>query len=232
MCPQIPAIVRSTCSVLLNYDRHQSFLPQSASKVAKVLPGISMKTRIQVPLPLPEPDFEDEATVVSARQVVPLDEAQTQDRRRKVRAILPLLLAATLCGALGAVAVNYLAQRPSAPTISQPATTGARLESQPAALEPSPPDEGVTTQADSQVEVADNSQSSGSLPAGDSSTGEAPESTQLKPAVTAAKKPSTSSDPKQLVRPRRVHPPQAGQNDQPKARGAAKIQDIFSGPNP
>lgn len=195
-------------------------------------------TRIQVPVSLPEPHFEDQATVVSARQVVPLDQARTQDRRRKVLRILPILFAATLCGALGALAVNYFTQRSSAPTVSQPSTTSAKPDQQQTAPAPSP-DNAVITSADSQDKIADVSQPLGSSLANDSSAAESPEapaSAKPKTSVTSVRKPSTPGDPKQLVRQRRVHPPsdgaQAGQNDQSRSRGAARIQDIFSGPNP
>jgi hypothetical protein len=194
-------------------------------------------SRIEIPLTLPEPHFEDEATVVSARQVVPLEQARLQDRRRKLLVILPILLAATLCGGLGAIAVNYFDGRASAPAISPPSTTSVQEERQhvtPAAS----PDNSTITATNSQ-NGPDSLQPSGSAPADASPAADSVESSNAaKSAQTVAsvKKPSSSADPKQLVRPRRVHPassqPRSGQNDQPKSRGAARIQDIFSGPNP
>jgi cytoskeletal protein RodZ len=190
-------------------------------------------TRIEVPLS--EPHFEDEATVVSARQVVPLGQARVQDRRRKLLAILPVLLAATFCGGLGAIAVNYFERRASAPTIARPSTTSAKEEPQQAAPSTSP--DNSTTAADSS-DKPDASPLAGSALATDSSAPtssdgslESSEADKSEQTVASVKKPSNTNDAKQLVRPRRVHPA-SGQNDQNKSRGAARIQDIFSGPNP
>lgn len=195
-------------------------------------------SRIEVPLALPEPHFEDEATVVTARQVVPLEQAHLQDRRRKLLAILPILLVATFCGGLGAIAVNYFARPASAPAISQPSistTTEARQPLAPAAS----PDNRPATATVSPDEPGTAPPPSGSALASDSpAAGASEKSTPAKSEETVAsvKKPSSPTDPKQLVRPRRVHPlsadPRSGPNDPPKSRGAARIQDIFSGPNP
>ena len=192
-----------------------------------------MKTRIQVPLTLPEPHFEDEATVVSARQVVPLGQARVQDGRRKLFATLPLLLAAIFCGALGAIGVNYFERRVSAPTVSTPPTR-AKEEVQQTAPAPSLENSAVAS-ADPQDE-RDASEPSGSALVSNPSARENAENqtTKSDEAVASVKKPSSPPDPKQIVRPRRVHPPASpgSQDDQPKSRGASKIQDIFGGPNP
>jgi cytoskeletal protein RodZ len=195
-------------------------------------------SRIEVSTALPEPHFEDEATVVSARQVVPIEQARVQDRRRKLLAILPILLAAAFCGGVGAIAVNYFEQRSSAPATSQPSTSSATEERQQVAPAASP-DNRSTASTDSRDEP-DTSQPSGSALATDSSKAanslESSKIAKSDESVASVQKPSSSTDPKQLVRPRRVHPPslqpRSSQNDQRKSRGAAKIQDIFSGPNP
>jgi cytoskeletal protein RodZ len=191
-------------------------------------------TRIQVPVPLPEPHFEDEATVVSARQVVPLDQARNYDRRRKLLRILLMLLAAIFCGGLGAIAVNFFERRASvSTTVSQPSSAGAKDEQLQTVPGPSP-DNGAITSAESMDKTWSNSQPSGAVAndssANDSSGADSVENRSAKSAqvVASAEKPSSPSDPKQLVRQRRVHPPAA----EPKSRGAARIQDIFSGPNP
>ncbi len=184
-------------------------------------------TRIQVPVSLPEPDFEDEATIVSARQVVPLDEARSHDRRRRLLAFVPVLLAATLCGALGAFTVNYFEGRSHTPTVSQPATISVKEEKRLPLAEPRP--------TKSEDAPAETSEPAGAI-ANSSAAADAPEKPETKPEQTlaVAKKPAIPSDPKLLVRQRRGHPLSdrpAGQNDEPKPRGAARIQDIFSGPN-
>ncbi len=182
-------------------------------------------TRIQVPLSLPEPHFEDEATVVSARQVVPLDEARSHDRRRKLLTVAPVLLAAMLCGALGAFAVNYFERRAEAPTNSQPDTISVKDEKVQPLTEPA-----ATA---SQDVPAETSEPAGAVATSSPAASPETHETKLEQNIAVAKKPGPPSDPRLLVRQRRVHPPsdQPGQNDEPKSRGAARIQDIFSGPN-
>jgi len=186
-------------------------------------------------LSLPEPHFEDESTVVSARQVVPLEQARSNDRRRKLIAILPFLLAATLCGALGAFAVNYFERRSTVSTVSQPPGNDATRE-QSAAETPLSGDKTAAS-ADSSEQPTGSAETSGSVNVSDSPAAESPDKNDKSDqAVASATKPSSPPDPKQLVRPRRVRPatgqPPASQNDPPKSRGASRIQDIFSGRNP
>src|SRR6185436_6901969 len=109
-------------------------------------------TRIEVPLRLSPPHFDDDATIATARQVVPIKGARIVKLRRKTLSLLPLLIASTLCGALGALAVNYYERRrdvstaamqapaPSsvstsaqtAPPVATPQLTAKQTESQPA----------------------------------------------------------------------------------------------------
>ncbi|HEY6046139.1 MAG TPA: hypothetical protein VIU65_06005 [Pyrinomonadaceae bacterium] len=199
-------------------------------------------SRIEVPLALPEPHFEDEATVVTARQVVPLNQARLQDRRRKLLVILPLLLAATFCGGLGAIAVNYFGRQVSAPAIPQPSTSTTTEAPQPVAPAPSPDNAAAINATATSTVSPDEPKAlppSGSAVASDSPAADAVEKSspaKSDETVASMKKPSSPADPKQLVRPRRVHPlagePGSDQHDPPKSRGAARIQDIFSGPNP
>src|SRR5207244_8683055 len=58
------------------------------------------RTRLQIPLTPPEPHFDDESTIVSARRVVPIGRAPFSQRWRNVRAFVALLLLATVCSAL------------------------------------------------------------------------------------------------------------------------------------
>jgi cytoskeletal protein RodZ len=185
---------------------------------------------------LPEPDFEDETTVVSARQVVPLDQARVQDRRRRLFAVLPLLVAATFCGALGAMVVNYFERPATEPTISQPAIVTAKDELRPSIPAPSP-DTSATTKSPKTEMTSESSQPADALPTSATSSDSVENRAGAKPEQdsTSVKKPASSADPRQLVRQRRVHPatdqPAASPSGEPKARGAARIQDIFSGPN-
>jgi hypothetical protein len=197
-------------------------------------------TRIQVPLP--EPHFEDESTIVSARQVVPIARARFSDWRRKVLALLPVLLAATLCGALGAMAVNYF-ERPGASTsaVQSPITETRNQEPKSEVAvasqsdekddtlptpDASPPSEGSVESSSSQATESRPE----NLAANRTSDAKSVE------ALIAPKHSTSDSDPKKLVRRRRVNaarePQRAPQNEGPKSRGAGRIQDIFAGPNP
>src|SRR6185436_5085838 len=171
-------------------------------------------TRIQIPLSLPEPHFDDESTVVTARQVVPLDQARVNDRPQRLLAILPMLLAAAFCGALAAFAVNYFERRPTVSTVSQPATEINR-NAQTAAPAAFPAEQAAS---DSKEEPAGSSQPSGSVVAdAPSSAASADNSGRSIQAPAVAKKAADPPDPKQIVRQRRVHPatdqPREGQND-------------------
>ena len=178
-------------------------------------------SRIEVPLTLPEPHFEDESTIVSARRVVPLDRARADDRRRKLLAIVPILLAATLCGALGAIAVNHFERQAIvSPIVSQPATISAPGQQ---TSVPAP-----AADAETPASAPSKSPDSNGVESLDRRVAKSDES------IASIKKTSSQTDPKQIVRPRRVHDDRrpASQTEEPKSRGAAKIQDIFSGPNP
>src|SRR5687767_12523776 len=99
-------------------------------------------SRIEIPLTLQPPHFDDDATIATARQVVPIKGGRKIEGRRKVLALLPLLLASTLCGALGAIAVNYFERRRDAATSvtqqqpPQNASTEAKTEPPPVAIGP------------------------------------------------------------------------------------------------
>jgi hypothetical protein len=199
-------------------------------------------SRIDIPVAPVAPHFDDESTVVSARRVVPLGRAKIKDGGRKTLALLPFLLAATLCGALGAFAVNYFEQRQGASYAVPPQATVSAQAGQ------TLPSQNLIESASAEKAIPLDEPKAISLPADSSqeSNGDAPTET---PGKMAAKQTSTTkadenvadqrkvknSESKQLVRPRRVHPPKdlepATQSSQPKS-GAGRIQDIFSGSNP
>ena len=199
-------------------------------------------SRIDVPVAPVAPHFDDESTVVSARRVVPLSRAKIKDGGRRTLMLLPFLLAATLCGALGAFVVNYF-ERPQgvSSAVSQQSTVSAQAGQ---TLPSQNPIESVSAEKATLLEEP----KAISLPADGSQelTGDAPTETPGKMADrrktttkadenVANHKKVTNSESRQLVRPRRVHPPKdqepATQSGQPKS-GAGRIQDIFSGSNP
>src|SRR5262249_32243258 len=86
-------------------------------------------SRFEVPLALPTPHFDDERTIATARQVKPIGRAKVTENWRKVRTLLPLILLATVCGALGAVGVNYYENRHRVEAVAPPVTNNPAVES-------------------------------------------------------------------------------------------------------
>ena len=177
-------------------------------------------SRIEIPLTLQPPHFDDDATIATARQVVPIKGGRKIEGRRKVLALLPLLLASTLCGALGAVAVNYVERRRDAATsvTQQPnVSTQAKTELQP----PVQPENPSVKPADEPAQE-----------------NEAPkiakrEDADRKSAANTAMKREPAQDVSKLVRKRRVQP---ANSEIPLRRNrrtdAGRIEDLFTGPNP
>jgi hypothetical protein len=192
-----------------------------------------MKTsRIEIPLTLEAPRFEDELTVTTARRVKPIGRTRVTFRFRKVTAMLPLFLAATLCGALGAAGVNYYEHRrpvsvpspettvtknpaPAAATNSSAVSSHKIAENQTAELSPTiKVDEATTKDLPKTAAETDN----------DRRDEESRES-------VAAKVPKAENEraAAKLTRQRRVRPPEPAPVNK---NGAGRIADLFSGPNP
>jgi hypothetical protein len=196
-------------------------------------------SRIEVPLTLPPPHFDDDATIATARQVVPIKGARKIEGRRKVLTLLPLLIASTLCGALGAIAVNYFEERRETAvsvTQQQPVpnvSTQAKTEPTPVSIEPDL--NAKNTEFQGSVQPEDTAVT----PADEASTkSEAPkiakrEDEERKSAPPAPVKREPNQDAAKLVRKRRVQP---ADSEIPLRRNrrndASRIEDLFTGPNP
>jgi len=197
-----------------------------------------MNTRFEVPLTLPPPHFDDERTIATARQVKPIGRARVTQSWSRIRTVLPLLLGATFCGGLGAAAVNYYERRPKAPVATVPVLQNS-AQPYPAHVEPSP------------VAIAASNEVNGSKPPIEEKTVELEQPAAPAPKDQDQRDPTANSTPNEnlpvspkpqnknaadadaakLTRKRRVQP-----IEEPKSRaqksGAARISDIFSGPNP
>ena len=191
--------------------------------------------RIEVPLELPPPHFDDEATIATARKVVPIGGARAIERQRKLLAMLPILLAATLCGALGAMAVNYFDRRDNA------AAPAARQSDQVNAGQTKTEEPQVVIAASSESTAKDSQSEPASVQPQDDSrptSGQEPAKTDRTNIGTntddvpkkSSAKPSAQPDPAKLVRKRRVQP--ADPEVPAKKNGAGRIEGIFGGPNP
>lgn len=211
------------------------------------------RTRIEIatiPQELPAPHFDDEATIVSARQVVPIAHARVVERSRALLSIIPILLGAAVFGALGAFAVNYyehrernaivsaprseISQPPNRPPASQ--TQGdipmnSRSESPSGALaaseSTSPALEGSPTQSQTDTSGVDR-------PAVDS---KASDNQSAPNKLSSTTNDGTSAEPGKLVRKRRAIPESQtndgkAENPPKDKRGAGRIHEIFAGPNP
>lgn len=190
-------------------------------------------SRFEVPLTLPTPHFDDERTVATARQVEPIGHAKVTESWRRLRMLLPVILLATFCGALGAAGMNYYEMRHAATTPSPPAvqnlTPPAQTEPSPVAVaasaSPNPDKEKESVAVEPKTEATPAVEAT---PAADSSP--AHDISPDKPATKPEKK-QDSPDATTLTRKRRVNP---AKDDPPVAtkKGAARIVDIFGGPNP
>ena len=168
----------------------------------------------RIEVPLTPPHFDDEATIVSARRVVPIAQARKIDRWQITVALLVL---ACICGALGAVVVSQFEDHQMS---IQPAI---RIESQKAiaASRSEPPNasavQDATNESSETVTSADRS----------TSTASSADNAQTSPVV----------QPRLQTRKRRFREIEEALNrrlkrSEPHARGAGRIQDIFNGSNP
>jgi hypothetical protein len=189
-------------------------------------------TRIEIPLALPAPHFDDERTVATARQVKPIGRAKVTESWRKLRTVLPLILLATFCGAMGAAVVNYYEDRHRVDAVATPVTNAApapRADASPIAVAASAtPTPSVAEKSDEAVEtriepVAEEQ------PTKSVTTAERGVPSDDR-AVTSSKK-TTDSDAAKLTRKRRVNSTDDDSTPANK-KGAGRIADIFNGPNP
>ena len=199
-------------------------------------------TRIEVPLTLPAPHFDDERTIATARQVKPIGRARVTENWRKVRTLFPLILLATFCGALGAVGVNYYDGRHKVEVVAPPAANnwGGQTKPEPspiaiaASANPTPSASNSVSDSDraNEVTAAEVKTEATNTDGGQTKIVTQPVRAEPsdKPAANPEKK-TTDADAAKLTRKRRVNPP----DDEPTSankKGAGRIGDIFSGPNP
>jgi hypothetical protein len=196
-------------------------------------------TRIEIPLTLQPPHFDDDATIATARQVVPIKGARKIEGRRKVLALLPLLLASTLCGALGAFAVNYFERRrDAAASVTQQhplqnVSTSATAGPPPVAIAPEL--NAKNTEIQAPVQAENSSVTPGEAPAPKTEAPKTARSDDIdqKSTSTATMKRESAQDANKLVRKRRVQP---ANSEIPLRRNrrtdAGRIEDLFTGPNP
>jgi len=193
-------------------------------------------TRIEVPLALPAPHFEDERTIATARQVEPIGRARVSESWRKLRTLLPLVLLAMFCGALGAASVNYYEDRHIVNAVAQPSpnalTAEPKVEASPivvaASADPTPDGADKKTEA---VSVESKADAAGTIESQTKTVTQNARDDSSDPPVSSPQKKATDADAAKLTRKRRVNPSDEGPSPANK-KGAGRIGDIFSGPNP
>ena len=191
-------------------------------------------TRFEVPLTLPTPHFDDERTIATARQVEPIGRAKVTQNWRRLRTLLPLILLATVCGAVGAAAVNYYENRHTVNAVAQPALNNSvaepKVEASPIAVAASALPTPSVADKNTEVVEAKNEAVPTDKPETKNVTEPAREKPSEKPAASQEKK-AADADVTKLTRKRRVNSPDQDGTSSNK-KGAGRITDIFGGPNP
>jgi len=192
-----------------------------------------------MPSELETPHFDDEATIVTARPVVPIAEAKAGERSRMSVLIVAGLLAATMAGAAGALGINFFQnrQRSSFTAGTQPQVN----PDVPTTVPPVQTSESPIPQAEQSVPPIAASESTSAAP--DALRSETPASSDDQIVSSSAGKTDvkprdeSSIDPGHLVRKRRVNAvkerlgPLMPANRPPRRpRGAGRILEIFEGP--
>jgi hypothetical protein len=198
------------------------------------------------PPELSSPRFDDEATIVSARPVVPIAKARAVEKARAAFWICLAVVGCVALGALGAIGVVYFGNaRRSAGVSAAPQSeiVEPKINQPPASSTPGSSDLNSQSETDRTLSAAATQPKADSQP--QSSTNRDLSATAREPWVKSTL--TKSSVPKQqnvpdlgrLVRKRRVQ--LVRQNDEyssiakkpaKKKRGASRIQEIFEGLGP
>ena len=169
---------------------------------------------------------------------MPIKGARKIEGRRKILALLPLLIASTLCGALGAIAVNYLERRrDTAASVTQQqqqpnVSTQAKTEATPVVIAA---EDNVKTEIQATVPPKDPEVIAAHEPPAKNESADArQEDVQAKKSTppAAVKREPTQDAAAKLVRKRRVQPADSEIPLRRNRRTAGRIEDLFTGPNP
>ena len=167
------------------------------------------------------PHFDDEATLVSARPVVPIATAKSSERSRIVRRALPFIVIAGFVGSLIGGGIGYFAKRrSSAYLVNESPTTGESKENQTASeqqrMAPRAPSQEIETEPNASVSSSENKSST----------------SETDGFVVAAS--NATSHFKRARRPliHTVATASSNRRRRSTRRGAARIQEIFAGSSP
>jgi hypothetical protein len=192
-------------------------------------------------LPLAEPHFDDEATLLSARRVVPLDEVPPYGSQARSRFARWWMFAATVVGALllGAVAsasyYSYL-NRTSAQSFVDPENIaggieGITTEQHPASTDV--PEVNNTTSPDSNPEVTANEGPAPAPPATSANEGKKPTARRVdvltSPSAAAEMQAREERQARKEAR-KRIRELERESRDRKSRNDLTRIQEIFEGP--
>jgi len=192
-----------------------------------------------MPSELETPHFDDEATMVTARPVVPIAEAKAGERSRMSVLIVAGLLAATMAGAAGALGINFFQnrQRSSFRAGTQPqvnpdvSTTVPPVQTSESPIPPTEQSVPPIAASESTSAATETLTSETPAPSDDQIVSSSAGKTDVNP------RDESSIDPAHLVRKRRVNAvkerlgPLMPANRPPRRpRGAGRIIEIFEGP--
>ena len=200
------------------------------------------RSRIIISATRPEletPHFDDEATIVTARPVVPIAEAKAGERSRMSVLIVAGLLAATMAGAAGALGINFFQNRQRSsfragtqaqvnPDVS---TTVPPVQTSESPIPPAEQSVPPIAASESTSAATETLTSETPAPSDEQIVSSSAGKTDVKP------RDESSIDPGHLVRKRRVNAvkerlgPLMPANRPPRRpRGAGRILEIFEGP--
>jgi len=189
---------------------------------------------------LPAPHFDDEATLVSARQVVPIAKARLVERKRAALWISLILLSSAACGGLGAIGVNYFEHRRQTAAVPALQNEIARSQTTQTPIRNNSDSTQKTETAAGGPTASAFLQPVAAPPAKANQPNDSSATvlSQASSSQATANQAATASEPGQLVRKRRVHPltrnevVSSGRRTRKNDRGASRIKEIFEGQGP
>lgn len=206
-----------------------------------------MRFEIETTAPnLSSPHFDDEATIVSARPVVPIAKARAVERARAAFWICLAVVGCVALGALGAIGVSYFGNARRSAAVSTPPQSEIvepKINQAPASSKPGSSD--LNSQSETERTLSSSATQSKADPQLQSPNKKDSATTAreswVQSTITKSSIPKRDNAPElgRLVRKRRVQP--VSQNDEyssiakkpaKKKRGASLIQEIFEGLGP
>jgi cell division septation protein DedD len=197
------------------------------------------------PPQLSSPHFDDEATIVSAKPVVPIAKARAVEKARAAFWICLVVVGCVVLVALGSIVLSYFGNARSSAVSAPPQSeiVEPKINQAPASSTPGSSDLNSQSETDRKLPAAETQsdaerqlQSANKKDSAATARGSWIQSALTKSSIP---KRDNAAEAGRLVQKRRVQP--VRQNDEyssmakkpaKKKRGASRIQEIFEGPGP